>query len=115
MSMQSKLTKTLLAMTAAATLFIALPSQAGQPYCPNPYVHGYGHGHGYVPPSRRVVIDSRHRGHDHRWDGRRDYRHVGRHDDRHDRRRDRHDDRRDNRRDGRHDDRHDRNDGRRDR
>lgn len=99
MSMQSKLTKTLLAMAAATTLLIAGPSQAGQPYCPYPAAshhggYGHGHGHRYAPPIRKVVVvqHRHHRDHHRDWHGRRDWR-----DDR--RRHDRHDHRWDNRRD----------------
>lgn len=97
MSMSSKVKKTLLAMTAAAALFVAGPSQAGQPYCPNPYAGyhgGYGHGHRHAAPIRKVVVvkHRQHDRHDRRWDRR---------DDRHDRRWDRRDHRWDDRGDGR--------------
>lgn len=108
MSMSSKLKQTLIAMSAAATLLIATPSQAGQRYCPNPHDHGHGHGYGYghvPPPPRWSGRDHAHRGHDphagwhghdHGWRDRRDYRQIAghgprrdmRHDPRHDRRED---------------------------
>ncbi len=83
--------KTLMAITATATLLIALPSQAGRPYCPNPYGYGYGYDNRYDNryddrydrrPVRKVVVVKKvhydyddHRG-DRRWDrdDRRDYR-----------------------------------------
>ena len=37
MLIKPMLKKALLAATATVTLLVALPSQAGQPYCPNPY------------------------------------------------------------------------------
>ena len=92
------LKKVLLAATATVTLLVALPSQAGQPYCPNlyGYQHDYRGDYRYGrPPVRKVVVVQ------HRY-------HHDRHDDRHDRRWDRRDDRWDRRDDRRDDDRYDR-------
>ena len=64
MMVTSILKKGLFAATAAATLLLALPSQAGQPYCPPP--HGYQHDHrgdyryGRPPVRKVVVVQHRH-------------------------------------------------------
>jgi hypothetical protein len=86
----SMLKKGLFAATAAATLLLALPSQAGQPYCPNPYGYRHDHRHDYRHDGWGRPLPVQHRHH---------------HDDRHDYRDDRRDDRRWGRRDDRRDDR----------
>lgn len=95
MMVTSMLKKGLFAATAAATLLLALPSQAGQPYCPPPHGHQHDYRGDYRygrPPVRKVVV-VQHRHH---------------HGDRHGRRWDRRDDRRDDRWNRYDDDRYDR-------
>jgi len=85
MLITSMLKKGLFAATAAATLLLALPSQAGQPYCPPPHGDHHDHRGDYRygrPPVRKVVVVQRRHHHGDRRDDRRWDHHHGRHDDR---------------------------------